>query len=225
MQKKEGELIWAYYPVSLPKVWKRQLGTRRYQNKNLRRRQEDTRQYFRIFLKKEVESHTVREWRCDRHHQKIIWLKRQLHHYPRRIRQKESRIISKTIKQFPAELWRFIRGSSRHGCRTECAPDGYAVLPSDNIAFLWNLCSAGIFDWVRYDHPHQQVAPKKISGRKTLEPQRFLGFFRAIFQGGIQKISFPKNGHWGGLELPTQAFGGRFCGIFRKICPFLALYQ
>ena len=44
--------------------------------------------------------------------------------------------------------------------------------------------------------------------------------FRAIFQGGIQKISFPKNDLWGGLELPTQAFRGRFCRIFRKICPF-----
>ena len=82
---------------------------------------------------------------------------------------------------------------------------------TENIGKLSNI----LFDSVK-----QQVAPKKISGRKTLEPQRFLGFFRAIFQGGIQKISFPKNGLWGGLELPTQAFGGRFCGLFRKICPF-----
>jgi hypothetical protein len=27
------------------------------------------------------------------------------------------------------------------------------------------------------------------------------GFFRAIFQDGIQKISFPQNDLWGGLEL------------------------
>jgi hypothetical protein len=27
------------------------------------------------------------------------------------------------------------------------------------------------------------------------------GFFRAFFQGGIQKISFPTNDLWGGLEL------------------------
>ena len=47
----------------------------------------------------------------------------------------------------------------------------------------------------------QHCEPKKISVRKTQKPQRFLGFFRAIFQGGIQKTSFPKNDLWGGLEL------------------------
>ena len=45
-------------------------------------------------------------------------------------------------------------------------------------------------------------------------------FFRIIFQGGIQKISFPKNDLWGGLELYTWAFRGRFCDYFRRVCPF-----
>ena len=71
--------------------------------------------------------------------------------------------------------------------------------------------------------PYYSAGPtsstEKDIGAKNPRAATVLGFFRAIFQGGIQKISFPKNGLWGGLELPTQAFGGRFCGIFRKICP------
>ena len=34
------------------------------------------------------------------------------------------------------------------------------------------------------------------------------GFFRAIFQGAIQKISFPKNDLWGGLELYARTILG-----------------
>ena len=34
------------------------------------------------------------------------------------------------------------------------------------------------------------------------------GFFRAIFQGGIQKIAFPKNDLWGRLELNLEAILG-----------------
>ena len=40
------------------------------------------------------------------------------------------------------------------------------------------------------------------------------GFFRAIFQGGIQKISFPKNDLWGGLELNSKDIKGGFCDFF-----------
>ena len=36
-------------------------------------------------------------------------------------------------------------------------------------------------------------------------------------------ISFPKNDLWGELELPTQVFRGRFCEMFRKVCPFFHL--
>ena len=72
--------------------------------------------------------------------------------------------------------------------------------------------------------PYHSAGPtsstEKDIGAKNPRAATVLGFFRAFFQGGIQKISFPKNGLWGGLELPTQAFGGRFCGLFRKICPF-----
>ena len=46
------------------------------------------------------------------------------------------------------------------------------------------------------------------------------GFCYAIFQGAIQKISFPKNELWVGLELNTWAFRGRFCDYFRRVCPF-----
>ena len=42
---------------------------------------------------------------------------------------------------------------------------------------------------------------EKDIGAKNPRAATVLGFFRAIFQGGIQKISFPKNDLWGGLEL------------------------
>ena len=38
-------------------------------------------------------------------------------------------------------------------------------------------------------------------GSENPETTAVSGFFRAIFQGGIQKISFPQNDLWGGLEL------------------------
>ena len=42
---------------------------------------------------------------------------------------------------------------------------------------------------------------EKDIGSENPETTTVSGFFRAIFQGGIQKISFPKNDLWGGLEL------------------------
>ena len=42
---------------------------------------------------------------------------------------------------------------------------------------------------------------EKDIGSKNPETTAVSGFFRAIFQGEIQKISFPQNDLWGGLEL------------------------
>ena len=42
-------------------------------------------------------------------------------------------------------------------------------------------------------------------GSENPETTTVSGFFRAIFQGGIQKISFPKIDLWGGLELNLKA--------------------
>ena len=47
-------------------------------------------------------------------------------------------------------------------------------------------------------------------GAENPETTTVSGFFRAIFQGGIQKISFPKNDLWGGLELNSTDIKGRF---------------
>ena len=44
-------------------------------------------------------------------------------------------------------------------------------------------------------------------GSENPETTTVSGFFRAIFQGGIQKISFPKNALWEGLELKYIAVG------------------
>ena len=40
-------------------------------------------------------------------------------------------------------------------------------------------------------------------GAEKSETTAVSGFFRAIFQGAIQKISFPQNALWGGLELKS----------------------
>ena len=42
---------------------------------------------------------------------------------------------------------------------------------------------------------------EKDIGSENPETTTVSGFFCVIFQGGIQKISFTKNGFWGGLEL------------------------
>ena len=51
---------------------------------------------------------------------------------------------------------------------------------------------------------------EKDIGSENPETTTVSGFFRAIFQGGIQKISFPKNDLWGGLELNSTDIKGRF---------------
>ena len=61
---------------------------------------------------------------------------------------------------------------------------------------------------------------EKDIGSENPETTTVSGFFRAIFQGGIQKISFPKNDLWGGLELNSTDIKGRFYDQFRKVCPF-----
>jgi len=51
---------------------------------------------------------------------------------------------------------------------------------------------------------------EKDIGLENPETTTVSGFFRVIFQGGIQKISFPKNDLWGGLELNSADIKGRF---------------
>ena len=51
---------------------------------------------------------------------------------------------------------------------------------------------------------------EKDIGSENPETTTVSGFFRAFFQGGIQKISFPKNDLWGGLELNSTDIKGRF---------------
>jgi len=53
---------------------------------------------------------------------------------------------------------------------------------------------------------------EKDIGSKNPETWAVSGFFRAIFQGAIQKISFPQNDLWGGVELNIKAIlGGKIC--------------
>ena len=49
--------------------------------------------------------------------------------------------------------------------------------------------------------PQPTLRTEKDIGSENPETTTVSGFFRAIFQGGIQKISFPKNDLWGGFEL------------------------
>ena len=49
--------------------------------------------------------------------------------------------------------------------------------------------------------PQPILRTEKDIGSENPETTTVSGFFRAIFQGAIQKISFPKNDLWGGLEL------------------------
>jgi len=51
---------------------------------------------------------------------------------------------------------------------------------------------------------------EKDIGSENPETTAVSGFFLAIFQSGIQKISFPKNDSWGGLELNSTDIKGRF---------------
>ena len=70
--------------------------------------------------------------------------------------------------------------------------------------------------------PQPTSSTEKDIGAKNPRAATVLGFFRAFFQGGIQKISFPKNGLWGGLELPTQAFGGQILRTFSQGLPLFS---
>ena len=54
---------------------------------------------------------------------------------------------------------------------------------------------------VRVLLPQPTLETEKDIGSENPETTTVSGFFRAIFQGGIQKISFPEKDLWGGLEL------------------------
>jgi len=73
---------------------------------------------------------------------------------------------------------------------------------------------------VRVLLPQPTLRTEKDIGSQTPETTTVSGFFRAFFQGGIQKISFPKNDLWGGLKLNSKDIKGRFCDSFRKVCLF-----
>jgi len=47
---------------------------------------------------------------------------------------------------------------------------------------------------------HPTMRTEKDIGSENPETTTVSGFFRAFFQGGIQKISFPKNDLWGDLN-------------------------
>ena len=52
--------------------------------------------------------------------------------------------------------------------------------------------------------PQPAFRTEKDIGSENPETTTVSGFFCAFFQGAIQKISFPKNDLWGGLELFFQ---------------------
>jgi hypothetical protein len=73
--------------------------------------------------------------------------------------------------------------------------------------------------------PQPTLRTEKDIGSENLETTTVSGFFLAIFQGGIQKISFLQNDLWGGLELKLQIKRMKIlqllCGIFSF---YFALY-
>ena len=96
--------------------------------------------------------------------------------------------------------------------------------PSENFGHRKALVDQG-FDLAKIVKRGSPPSAANIANRKRYrfgKPRNHNGFwfFCAVFQGGIQKISFPKNDLWGGLELNTWGFRGRFCDLFRRICPF-----
>ena len=58
-------------------------------------------------------------------------------------------------------------------------------------------------------------------GAEKSETITVSGFYYAIFQGEIQKISFPQYDLWGGLELNLIDIKGRYCGFFVKSAFFI----
>jgi len=54
---------------------------------------------------------------------------------------------------------------------------------------------------VQVPPPQPTLRTEKDIGSENPETTTVSGFFRAVFQGGIQKILFPKIDLWGGLEL------------------------
>ena len=77
-----------------------------------------------------------------------------------------------------------------------------------------------ISDWVRYEHPYQQVAPKKISVPKTQEPQRFLGFFVPFFKVEFKRYHFLKTTFGEDLNYRPRLSGADFAEFFARSAPF-----
>ena len=73
--------------------------------------------------------------------------------------------------------------------------------------------------------PQPTMRTEKDIGAKNPETWAVSGFRFAIFQSEIQKLSFPQNDLWGGLELNPLAFRGRFCDCFRRVCPFFRFFN
>ena len=71
--------------------------------------------------------------------------------------------------------------------------------------------------------PDQHCEPKKY---RCAKPRNLGGFGVLLCDSSkkIQKISFPQNDLWGGLELNIWAFGGRICDLFRRVCPFFDFF-
>ena len=57
---------------------------------------------------------------------------------------------------------------------------------------------------------------EKDIGSENPETTTVSGFFRAIFQGAIQKKSFPQNDLWRGLEPNTWLLGACFAFVFAE---------
>ena len=70
---------------------------------------------------------------------------------------------------------------------------------NDDFGHRKSASKQSLRETVQIRPPQPTFRTEKDIGSENPETTTVSGFFRAIFQGGIQKISFPKNGHWGGL--------------------------
>ena len=99
--------------------------------------------------------------------------------------------------------WRMQR-AIRSGSNTAI---GEAVYPPKTEPMLQqgkqthSVCEITRRSQVRALPPQPTVQTDLDIGSENPETTTVSGFFRAIFQGGIQKISFPQNDLGGGLEL------------------------
>ena len=75
------------------------------------------------------------------------------------------------------------------------AVSGHRKRSSKGIAFA---------RWVQVQLPQPTMRTEKDIGSESPETTTVSWFCYAIFQGEIQKISFPKNDLWGGIELSVK---------------------